>query len=129
MAILLNDRGWSGGPLSRRGRFCPLAFLQPSSPRAFSLKSNPPNRGLRRRHEFPDGVEDNFELRIILLFKLSETSGQLLVGRDHLPQPHEGPHNFDIDLNRSFALEYAGEHGDALRVLTALTFQFGISKP
>ena len=37
-------------------------------------------RGVYRRHEFADGVEDYFELRVVLLFHLRQFEGEVLVG-------------------------------------------------
>lgn len=36
------------------------------------------------------------------------------VGRQQLPQPHEGAHDLDVDLNGTGAVQNAGKHGDTL---------------
>ena len=59
------------------------------------------------RHQLSDRVEDDPELDVILLFQFVQTSGQVLVRHDDLPEPHEGSHDFHVDLHGSLASQDA----------------------
>ena len=65
-------------------------------------------------HELPDRIKDRFELSIVLALQSIEFPRQILVGCQELADPDKGIHNLDIDLDRSFAVKDAGEHGYTL---------------
>ena len=59
-------------------------------------ESDPPlSGGLRRRHQFPNGVEDNLELSVVLPFQRPELAGQVGVRSKHSAQPHERAHDVE----------------------------------
>ena len=61
---------------------------------------------LRRRHQLANSVENDLELGIVFLLQLGQLASQLRIGRQHLPQPNEGTHDFDIDLDGPATFEY-----------------------
>src|SRR5437867_2012906 len=63
-------------------------------------------RWRRRRHKLADCVEHGFELSVIFLLQLAKASRKILVGGDHLSEPHERAHDFHIDLNGPLASQY-----------------------
>jgi hypothetical protein len=48
------------------------------------------------------------------LLQLGEPGRHFTVGSGKLPHLHEGPHNGDVHLHGSLAVEYAGEHRNPL---------------
>jgi hypothetical protein len=48
------------------------------------------------------------------MFQFSEPIGEVLVGGEEFSHANEGSHDHDVGLDGSFAIEYRGEHGDAL---------------
>src|SRR3989344_9173959 len=69
---------------------------------------------LRWRHEFADGVEHHSELGIVFLLQRRKLARKIGVRGEHLPQPHEGAHDFDIDMNSAIAVQNTGQHRDTL---------------
>ena len=61
-----------------------------------------------------DGLKDGLESRVVILFQCVEFSCEFYIADQHLSQAHKGSHDFDVDLNGSFAMENAGKHGNAL---------------
>ena len=56
-------------------------------------------------YQFPDGVKDDLKLTVVFLFKFRKFPGQVGMGGQQTPQLHEGPHDGDVDLDGSFALQ------------------------
>src|SRR5690242_20389853 len=67
-----------------------------------------------RRHELADGVEDDFELRVVPLLQRGELAGELDVSGQHCSQSNERADDLDADLHGSRALEDGREHGHAV---------------
>ena len=65
-------------------------------------------------HQLANRVEHAFELPVVFPFEVIEPFGQILVRGQPLPQPHERPHDLDVDRNGSLAVQHAGKHGDAV---------------
>jgi len=78
------------------------------------LESNSSDLGLRFRHEFSNGLEDDSKLAVVLLFQFIESPGKYLVRADHLSKLNKSSHDGNIYLNSSFAVEHAREHCDSL---------------
>src|SRR5690348_184267 len=68
----------------------------------------------RRGHELADGLEYDFELSVVSLLQGGELAGEVGVRGEHLPQAHEGAHDFHVDQDSALAPQDAGEHSDAL---------------
>ncbi len=62
----------------------------------------------------PDSVKDDLELGIVLLLQFVEPASQILVGGNHLAEPHEDPHDFDVHSDGPLASQDAGEHRHSL---------------
>lgn len=62
----------------------------------------------------PNGVEDNLELRVVLLFKFIQSPSQVSVGGLEFTQSDKGAHDFDIHRDSPFAAQNAREHRHAL---------------
>jgi hypothetical protein len=60
--------------------------------------------GVRFRHEFTNGFEDDTKLAIVLLFQLIEASGKPLVGCDHFSKLNKRSHNHYVHLYGSFTV-------------------------
>src|SRR5688572_211813 len=71
-------------------------------------------RRIRWRHQLPDGVEHDAELGVVFLLQLVEASCELGAGLHEPAQADEGAHDLDVHLDRPWAVQDAGEHGDAL---------------
>src|SRR3989344_6070145 len=86
--------------------------------KSFFLPRRKTNRTLllrgRRGHEFADGVEYHSELSVVFLLKRRELAREIGMRGEHLPQPHEGAHDFDVHMNSAFAVQDTGQHRDAL---------------
>jgi len=67
--------------------------------------------GFWLRHEFPNRLEDDPKLTVVLLFQFIESPGKGFIRANHLLQVDAGPHDGDVSLNRPFAMEHAREHG------------------
>ncbi len=50
-------------------------------------------------HQLPDGIKDDLELRIILLFHGIQLPGQIGMGGQQMAQLDESPHDGDVDLD------------------------------
>ena len=74
----------------------------------------PPWRLGRGFHQLPDGVEHDFELRVVLSLQDPELSGQLFMRGKNLTESNEGPHDGDVHSDRAFAPEDTREHSHAL---------------
>src|SRR5439155_4259577 len=70
--------------------------------------------GRRRdgRHELADGVEDHFELRVVLSLQTIELPGKVFVRSQQAAQPNERSHDFDVHLHGTPAPQDAREHRD-----------------
>jgi len=67
-----------------------------------------------RGHQLPDRVEDDSELRVVLLFERIELAGQLFVRERHLTEANEGAHDRDVDVDRALTSEHARQHRNAM---------------
>jgi len=65
----------------------------------FDAKSNRAAWLFRRTHELTDGIENYFELNIILLFQFVETARKVGMARQHLAEANERSHNLDVDAD------------------------------
>src|SRR5579863_1706935 len=73
-----------------------------------------PGRGF---DQFTDGVKHDFNLSVMTLifpFQLIKLLENLLMSGEKLTELHEGPHNHNIDLDSSIAVEDRREHGHTL---------------
>ena len=64
--------------------------------------------GNRRLQEFPDGVEDDLDLLVVLgvfPFEGIDLVSQILVRRHDLAKLHEGPHDGDIHQDGAVAVQ------------------------
>ena len=69
-------------------------------------KPDPPLSGrLGRYHQLADGVEHDFELRVIPGFELVKSSRKNFVRGNHLSQTHKGPHDSYAHLHCSLATQ------------------------
>ena len=68
-------------------------FFQTISLFFIHLKPDSPPLGLRRGHEFPDGVEDHLELRVVFLFQGLQLTGQVRMGSQNPAQTDKGSHD------------------------------------
>jgi len=69
------------------------------------------------RHELADRVKERTDGLIVAFetpLQFAQFAGQGLVGAQHPAKPHEGAHDRDIDLHRTFAAQHAGKHRYAL---------------
>src|SRR5262245_48893881 len=65
-------------------------------------------RAGRRRHQLPDGLEDDLEVLVVLaefLFHFFEFGGKVFVGREDFAQADESPHDRDVHLDGPGAVE------------------------
>jgi hypothetical protein len=62
----------------------------------------------------PNGVENDSELRIILLFERSELACELIVRQRQLTESDECAHDRDIRVDRAPTSEHARQHGNAM---------------
>lgn len=69
---------------------------------------------LGRFHEITDRLKDDPEPRIVLLLERLQLARQIGVGLEPVPQTNESPHNLNVNLHGSFALQDAGQHRDSL---------------
>lgn len=60
------------------------------------------------------GFEHDFKLVFGLGAEIFELFAQLGIVDDELPEPGEGPHDLDVDLDCFFTAQDAGHHGYAL---------------
>ena len=81
------------------------------SPRA---EADAAGLGFRWRHELADGVEYHLELAVVFLLDRSEFARQVPMRSQQLAQPEERPHDRDIDLDGTLALQNTGEHRHAM---------------
>lgn len=58
-------------------------------------------------HQIADGVKDDLELRVVLLFEGIEFPGKVGVRGEHLAQADEGTHDLDVDLDSALAVKDA----------------------
>ena len=61
------------------------------------MKTNPPPRWIGRKHQLPDGVEDDLELRVIFAFEISELTREIGIREKHLAQTDKCAHDGDVD--------------------------------
>jgi len=54
-----------------------------------------------RIHQRTNGIEHDFELAVGPLLELVDSTAKLRVLSDHLAQPHERPHDFNVDCDRT----------------------------
>src|SRR5262249_48822681 len=89
---------------------CSRAFGCPSSP---AESDAPPWTG-RRAHQFPDRLEHDAELRVVLALHLADLPHQGRSRPQHAPHPDERAHDLDIDANGPLAAQHARQHRDSL---------------
>src|SRR3989338_7394435 len=77
-------------------------------------KPDLPTLGLGRDHELSDGFKDYLELLVVLALQIGEFAGQPCVRSQQLPESHEGPYDFNVDLDGTRTPQDAGEHRHAL---------------
>lgn len=70
--------------------------------------------GLVGGDELFDGVEDDLEVLVVLLFHLFDFFGEQVVGLHEGAELDEGAHDGDVDFDGAGGAEDGGEHGDAL---------------
>jgi hypothetical protein len=92
----LGDTSDAESPVESRRRFWAPRTESDGTPARF-----------RRRHELSDGIEHDSELLVVSSLERSEFPGEIGVGAEYLAQPHERPHDLDVDANGAIALEYA----------------------
>jgi hypothetical protein len=63
------------------------------------VKPDSTGSGLGRLHQLTDGVEDNFELGVVILPQLGETPGQVFMGGDHFPKAGKATGRWEATLN------------------------------
>jgi hypothetical protein len=63
--------------------------------------------GWRRLHKLTDSIENYFELGIILLLQGIKFASQISMRCKYPSETNKCPHDFDINLNGTFAPEYA----------------------
>ena len=81
---------------------------------------------LRGLEQFLDGLKNDLELMVVFLLHFFNFPPQIRMLEHKLPQFGEGPHNLNIYLHGSFAIEDAGQHensmfGKGIRLFTAAT--------
>jgi hypothetical protein len=64
------------------------------------MESDPAGLGRRRCHKFTNGIEDYFELGIVLFLQGYEFSIQVCMRGKHPAQPDKSAHDLDVDLDR-----------------------------
>jgi len=60
-----------------------------------------------RGHKLADGLEYDLELSVISLLQGGELAREVGVGGEHLPQAHEGAHDFHVDQDGPLAAQDA----------------------
>ena len=85
-----------------------LRRLKPYSPPRLVL------RGLQELLDRLENIGDLASLGFLFSLQVGHAAGQVLVGCEDFAQPHERPHDGDVDDHRSPAAQDAGEHRDAL---------------
>jgi len=61
-----------------------------------------------------DGLKHAFESGVVLGLQVMDSLLKISMRGQHLWQPHEGPHDFDVYQHGPSAREHAGKHGHAL---------------
>jgi len=98
-------------------------------PVALGLRAGDVGGELLALVQFADRIEDDFELRIILLFKCVELAREVSIGKKHFRQPNKRAHDCNVYLHGAFAAKDARKHrntlfgesvGKIFRVLSAL---------
>jgi hypothetical protein len=82
----------------------------------FDVVSDFPARGCGWGGEFTDGVEQRADAGVVafnLALQLGQFVGKFLVQGERRSQPHEHPHDGNVDLNGARAAQDARQHGDA----------------
>src|SRR5258708_33637248 len=95
----------------------PRAYIAPRLLFLLRPRSKPDRPLLLRQrgHELADGIEYDLELSVVSLLQRRELAGEIDVSGEHLPQAHEGAHDFHVDQDGALAAQHAGEHGDPVR--------------
>ncbi len=61
------------------------------------------------RHELADGLEDDFELRVVLGLQFSKLASQVSVAQEHFPEADERAHDGDVHLHSARTGQDTGE--------------------
>ena len=67
-----------------------------------------------RPHELPNGVEDNFEPRIVFALHRNDPSRKLFIAANPPPSVSRRPQDRDIHLDRLLAPKDTGKHQNAV---------------
>ena len=63
--------------------------------------------------ELANGIEDNFELIVVVTFECADFTGEFFDRESHLAESDEGPHDANVHCDGTRAIENTGEHGHA----------------
>ena len=79
----------------------------------FGVEADAFARRIRRGEKLADGIKDNFELLVVVVFENTDLACQFLDRESHLADANEGAHDADVDGHGTRTVENAGKHGDA----------------
>ena len=106
MEILGEDEGRTMAHGKRKRRRLGSRSVLGVEPDAFA-------RRIRRGEKLADGIKDNFELLVVVVFENTDLASQFLDRESHLADANEGAHDADVDGHGTRTVENAGKHGDA----------------